>query len=289
MRRCWRSVQDPVGIGRFRKVPFVGCDLSFSSEPAWPMTPITASATQLPMKDKEFDVVLASDMLEHVPPDLRKTVIGECLRVARKLVIFGFPCGQLAWESDRALFNTYLNAGLPAPGWLAEHMEAPFPDTDCVPGLEGWEIQRIGNESIRFHSWMMAREMSGKFVRASIARHAGGAVSCGSSASQGGPLPFLSADLRAIQRDATKIPKNVHIAQLTQPDTREFETARRTRQLFARSGSDCRRVSVLIGLFLVRSLSVNAYAQFGLALGFQATASTLMDLGVCQHDRPPGR
>ena len=48
------------------------------------MTPITASATQLPMKDKEFDVVLASDMLEHVPPDLRETVIGECLRVAQK-------------------------------------------------------------------------------------------------------------------------------------------------------------------------------------------------------------
>ena len=38
-------------------------------------------------------------------------------------------------------------------------------------------------------------------------------------------------------------------------------------------------VSVLIGLFLVHSLSVTAYAQFGLALGFQATASILMDLG----------
>ncbi len=38
-------------------------------------------------------------------------------------------------------------------------------------------------------------------------------------------------------------------------------------------------VSLLIGLFLVRSLSVRAYAQFGLALGFQSTASILMDLG----------
>jgi hypothetical protein len=157
----------PTGIGRFRKVPFVGCDLSFSSEPAWPMTPITASATQLPMQDNEFDVVLASDMLEHVPPDLRKTVIGESLRVARKLVILGFPCGQLAWESDKALFNTYRNAGLPPPEWLAEHMDAPFPDTDALQEVDGWEIQRIGNESIRFHSWMMEKEMSGKFVRAS--------------------------------------------------------------------------------------------------------------------------
>jgi len=38
-------------------------------------------------------------------------------------------------------------------------------------------------------------------------------------------------------------------------------------------------ISVIIGLFLVRSLSVYSYAQFGLALGFQATASILMDLG----------
>ena len=38
-------------------------------------------------------------------------------------------------------------------------------------------------------------------------------------------------------------------------------------------------ISFLIGLFLVRALSISSYAQFGLALGFQATASTLMDLG----------
>jgi hypothetical protein len=34
----------PAGIGRYRKVPFVGCDLSFAFGPEWPMTPITASA-----------------------------------------------------------------------------------------------------------------------------------------------------------------------------------------------------------------------------------------------------
>ncbi len=38
-------------------------------------------------------------------------------------------------------------------------------------------------------------------------------------------------------------------------------------------------VNVIIALFLMRALSVEHYAQFGLALGFQATASTLMDLG----------
>src|ERR1700722_19334912 len=86
-----------IGIGRFRKVPFVGCDISFTSKPAWPMTPMIASAAQLPVKNNEFDVVLSSDVLEHIPPDQRQAVIDETLRVARKLVIFGFPCGEPAW------------------------------------------------------------------------------------------------------------------------------------------------------------------------------------------------
>ena len=158
-----------IGIGRFRKVPFVGCDLAFAESPVWPMTPMIASAAQLPIKDKEFDVVVASDVLEHVPPDLRPAVIGEALRVARKLVIFGFPSGQLAWESDKDLYNAYINSGQTPPPWLAEHMQAPFPDTELFRAVDGWQIQRNGNENLRFHSWLMTREMSYRFVRASMA------------------------------------------------------------------------------------------------------------------------
>ncbi len=157
----------PTGLGRFRKVPFVGCDIAFPSEPLWPMTPLVASAAQLPLEDKQFDVVLASDVLEHVPPDLRTTVIAEALRVARKLVIFGFPCGKLAWESDRALLQTYLAADRTPPPWLTEHMEAQFPEAHIFAKVEGWEVQQQGNESIAFHSWLMRREMSGIFIRAS--------------------------------------------------------------------------------------------------------------------------
>lgn len=157
------------GIGRFRKVPFIGCDLSFPVPPEWPMTPLTASAAQLPMKDQQFDVVVASDVLEHIPPDLRPAVIDESLRVARKLVVFGFPCGQLAWEADRTLYNDYVSAKRLPPGWLAEHMEAPFPDTQLFQAVDGWKIEQSGNENLRFHAWLMRREMSYRFVRASMA------------------------------------------------------------------------------------------------------------------------
>lgn len=157
----------PVGLGRFRKVPFVGCDISFPYKPVWPMTPLIASAADLPLKNKEFDVVLASDILEHIPQDLRKAVIAEALRVSAKLVIFGFPCGNAAWQADRDLVNMYVNANRTPPGWLTEHMEAKFPDRELFDGIAGWEIKQQGNESIGFHSWLMRKEMSGVFVRAS--------------------------------------------------------------------------------------------------------------------------
>jgi hypothetical protein len=128
------------------------------------MKPIIASAAQLPFTDHKFDVAVASDVLEHIPPDLRKTVIGECLRVARGLVIFGFPCGQVAWESDQSLFAAYVQSRMTPPSWLTEHMEAPFPEPELFEEVEGWEVQRRGNESIGFHTWMMRREMSPRFV-----------------------------------------------------------------------------------------------------------------------------
>lgn len=159
----------PWGIGRFRNVPFVGCDLSFELEPEPPMFPIKASAAELPFADSTFDVVLASDVLEHIPPNLRTKVIAEALRVSKDLVIFGFPSGQPAWELDLELMEHYKTARQTTPVWLEEHMLAPFPGPDLFNGLEGWSVDRLGNENLKFHGWLMRREMSRIFVRLSSA------------------------------------------------------------------------------------------------------------------------
>jgi SAM-dependent methyltransferase len=164
----------PYGIGTFRKVPFTGCDLAFLDEPKWPMTPLIASAADLPLADQSFDVVLASDVLEHVPPELRKAVIQEALRVARRLVIFGFPCGVIAHELDEELREIFLTRNLHVPIWLEEHMEAAFPEPSLFEGIPGWNVDQRSNESIRFHRWLMRSEMNKNFVRvtARIVRYA---------------------------------------------------------------------------------------------------------------------
>jgi hypothetical protein len=153
----------PTGIGRFRRVPFTGVDLSFPGPSKYPMTQLVASAAQLPVADKSFDAVVASDVLEHISPDLRAQVIEEALRVARKLVIFGFPCGVPAHDSDRSLFMFYQESGLEPPAWLQEHMLAPFPEVDLFQALPGWTVTQFGNESIAFHSWMVRKEMKRSF------------------------------------------------------------------------------------------------------------------------------
>jgi SAM-dependent methyltransferase len=131
------------------------------------MTPIIASATDLPFEDNSFDAVVASDVLEHIPPELRASAVREALRVARNLVVFCFPCGTAAHNADRTLRETYVSKHLEVPIWLEEHMTASFPDDSLFDNLSGWNITRLGNESIRFHSWMMQQELRRPFVRAS--------------------------------------------------------------------------------------------------------------------------
>jgi len=159
----------PAGLGTFRKVPFVGCDLAFPWTPKWPMTPVVASAADLPFGDGSFDAVIASDVLEHIPTELRATVIAEALRVARQLVIFGFPCGAAAYEADVVLREAYLSTHREVPVWLEEHMLAPFPESSLFSDFPGWDLVQFGNESIAFHSWMMRQEMRGPFVRVTSA------------------------------------------------------------------------------------------------------------------------
>lgn len=164
----------PFGIGTFRKVPFTGCDLSFAAPAQWPMTQMEASAADLPVADLSFDVVLASDVLEHIPPSLREQVIRESLRVARRLVIFGFPSGKAAHASDRALRENYQSRNMDVPTWLEEHMDADFPEPSLFDNIAGWKVDQFSNETLRFHRWMMNGEMNPLFYRVTsrLVRHA---------------------------------------------------------------------------------------------------------------------
>ncbi|MGO8797262.1 MAG: class I SAM-dependent methyltransferase [Candidatus Sulfotelmatobacter sp.] len=150
-----------MGLGEFWTGSFVGCDVEFSSRPVKNMRAVRCSGHQLPFADGAFDAVVISDVMEHVPPSHRKQVVAEVLRVARRIAIFGYPCGPAAFELDRRLFQEYQARNLPPPVWLEEHMLHPFPDETVLQDLPaGWKARVVPNESLRFHAWMMKAEMS---------------------------------------------------------------------------------------------------------------------------------
>lgn len=149
-----------IGVGEFWRHAFVGCDVTFPGRPHPPMRAVRCSGSQLPFADQFFDVVVVSDVMEHVPPDWRENVISEVLRVSRAVAVFGYPCGVLAKALDSKLHDRYLNRNMAPPIWLAEHMMHPFPDEQLFSEPPaGWKVKSVPNESLDFHYQMMQMEM----------------------------------------------------------------------------------------------------------------------------------
>jgi hypothetical protein len=149
-----------LGLGEFWRIPFVGCDLAFSSLPVENMRAVRCSGHQLPFVDGAFDGVVVSDVMEHVLPEQRTQVVAEVLRVARTVAVFAYPCGPQAFELDRRLYREYQSRNLPPPVWLEEHMLHAFPDEALFAELPtGWNRRILPNETLQFHYWMMRTEM----------------------------------------------------------------------------------------------------------------------------------
>lgn len=87
-----------------------------------------------PQPDAAFDVVVAADVLEHVPVEERGFFLRELLRVARRRVVFSFP--QPAAAPHEALVLSLL----PNHRWLQEHRDCGLPD----PALVDAELAAVG-------------------------------------------------------------------------------------------------------------------------------------------------
>ncbi len=87
----------------------------------------------LPFADGAFPVVLALDVLEHVPADARDTWLAELWRVAGRFLLLGNPFATPGVaEADRYLFELIRSRYGYEHGFLAEHLRHGHPDLEAT-------------------------------------------------------------------------------------------------------------------------------------------------------------
>jgi predicted HTH domain antitoxin len=89
---------------------------------------IQADVTQNDLADSSFDVVLGTDVLEHVPDAKKRQFVEECLRIAKDVSIIAGPFMTNGVDKAERQVND-LNKKLFGSGqdWLEEHLELGKP------------------------------------------------------------------------------------------------------------------------------------------------------------------
>lgn len=72
-----------------------------------PGTAIRGDARQIPLRADSIDVVVCSDVLEHIPREDRPAAIRELARVARSVVLVGVPCWSEDVERAERIVSTF--------------------------------------------------------------------------------------------------------------------------------------------------------------------------------------
>lgn len=145
------------GIGEFYSGSFVGLDLKFDN-PIRTMDLVRGSATRLPFADGAFDVVISSDMIEHLPAHDRSAAIRELIRVSRGRVVVACPQGRAAHLSDVLLASIYRLRRRTPPDWLQEHLANGLPERshmEAVVRESGNPYAVYRNESVLLHQSVM--------------------------------------------------------------------------------------------------------------------------------------
>jgi SAM-dependent methyltransferase len=148
------------GIARFaaERWGVTVCDRDFSDYgsvevPEDGLRRVEGDVTELPFAEREFDVVVALDLLEHLPAKLRPRALAELARVTRSRLVVGCPCGERALRADRILARYYSLQLRATPPWLVEHLQNGFPGVDLlVDSLAPFgSVRSLPNERVASH------------------------------------------------------------------------------------------------------------------------------------------
>lgn len=125
--------------------PYQGTDLEWDDRPSF----VTSDGTALGLEDKSVDVVVAVDVLEHIPVDRRTAVLDEMMRVSARTVVVAGPFDTPhAAACDRLVQRFRAARGIEAHAYLDEHVDLGLPDLEASGAAfndAGWKTALFPN------------------------------------------------------------------------------------------------------------------------------------------------
>ncbi|MEO5824081.1 MAG: class I SAM-dependent methyltransferase [Vicinamibacteraceae bacterium] len=130
------------------EAPSITVDLARSRLPGY----LCARGDALPFPTGHFDLVCSVDVLEHVPPDARATVIAQVMRVSRRAAVIAAPFRSPVVDRAEAIVSDFIRevCGY-EQGQLQEHRAHGWPDLDetaAAFAAAGWHVRVFGYGSV---------------------------------------------------------------------------------------------------------------------------------------------
>lgn len=118
-----------LGITPYLKKKIDGLDIGFTGPQTELVNKIKGHADNLPFWKNSYDVVISTDVLEHLAKERREKVIYEMLRVAKKLAVIVAPQGELSERQDKELDAHFQKVFGTRNQFLEEHVRNGLPRT----------------------------------------------------------------------------------------------------------------------------------------------------------------
>ncbi|MFH1453374.1 MAG: class I SAM-dependent methyltransferase [Armatimonadota bacterium] len=118
------------GLANYTDRYVTGVDLCFEGVQLNNLKQVCASSSELPFKDKEFDMVVCMDVLEHIEEKERLGAMLEMFRVSGRYLVVGAPCGDKALSLDRVYNKKFEKICGVKHGYITEHIKYGLPDID---------------------------------------------------------------------------------------------------------------------------------------------------------------
>jgi hypothetical protein len=133
-----------VGIAPYLERPFTGLDTDLGRSTHPLMTPISASVLDTGFPSASRPCVVSTDMLEHVPVELRQGAVDELVRITGKLLILAVPSGADAEAHDREMAERFREHRGAEHRFLLEHVEHGLPTREQLRGYVEQALVQCG-------------------------------------------------------------------------------------------------------------------------------------------------